>query len=336
MVHDTIQGQAERIETCARQTKKIVSRILLILTLGLPLLCSIPFLAFVVIPSRAPGIYGPPNHGLVSAIYAVNTTGVVDKGGGVVVFGTLLAIAVIGLVLSIYFTSLLNRPQYSTFHIEVHPKETLKPIWHRYVRLYVFLGVFFGIVVYYGYVTSNSVMQGMPFGTLNLIGVIFLASWLVCFLLGYKVWLEKSKVTTEVGATDSCVSGEGLLPNKIRVGESHNISVNFGYSRCSRGCRYEAELKAVGAKKDCEAQELCESSPVRGTTWNCTFDKVGNQTVNLVLNKIRPDSVREVIFRHPHDINVEGRFVASLQPAVAVIVSALSAVATFIAIVYPK
>lgn len=127
--------------------------------------------------------------------------------------------------------------------------------------------------------------------------------------------------------------GVGILPARVRVGDSHHIPLDLTFSkdfveRCSHvedphasGEYLEAELKGVGLEVDSEKRlRICETSPLPVTTWNCRFSKSGTHTINLFINLVTPpNNLRHLIFMHHDTVKVNSLFSISWAPIVAFI-----------------
>lgn len=220
------------------------------------------------------------------------------------------------------------------------------------MRLFVFMGVYLVPLVWLLEVANATFLRFgyLPQLTLYVTYSAYLLSVLVSFLLGYKALVETkdAEVTRHEplfhGSIYECVS---VLPRKVHVGESYNIlaeldrsedrdnepSTNDGVS--IGGKRLEVDLKAAGVTIDGEKKwELSETSPIRTCLWNCHFKHAGLQTLNLVLREIQPSGGKHVIFRHRFDIKVNSAFSASIQPAIAIIISIISTIVIVMKAIY--
>ncbi len=126
--------------------------------------------------------------------------------------------------------------------------------------------------------------------------------------------------------------GVGILPARVRAGDSHSISLDLTLSkgfvkRASPVEDYhassdylEAELQAPGLTVDGDKQSrVHEISPLPVITWTCHFSASGNQTINLLIRVIKPNNSRHLVFRHHHTVKVNSLFSISWAPIVAFI-----------------
>ena len=137
-------------------------------------------------------------------------------------------------------------------------------------------------------------------------------------------------------------SGIALLPNRVHVGDSHNILLDLKLSEnvvqgasnvvesCAGGKYLEADLQAAGLKVDGDKRlRICATSPIPTTTWNCSFPTSGTQTINLLLsiNNV-PNDTRQVIFIYKHKIWIDDFLSVSWKPILALMTPILVGLTT--------
>lgn len=171
---------------------------------------------------------------------------------------------------------------------------------------------------------------------------LFLASFIVLFNLAYRINAEHRKPYTlveEKRLRGLVEEGTGILPEKVREGESHSISLDLKLSKGfvkrpshvedhhTSSDYLEAELQSPGLTVDGEKRSrVHETSPSTVITWTCHFHTSGIQTINLLLRIIRPDNSRHVIFTQKHNVKVDSFMNVSWAPALAIIVPILIAI----------
>ena len=171
---------------------------------------------------------------------------------------------------------------------------------------------------------------------------LFLASFIVLFYLAYRINAERRKPYTlveEKHLRGFVEEGVGILPEKVREGESHSISLDLTLSKgfVKRASHVEdhhtssdyleAELQAPGLTIDGEKRSrVHETSPLPVITWTCHFPTSGIQTINLLIRVIKPDNSRHVIFMQRRNIKVDSFMNISWAPALAIITPILIAV----------
>ena len=173
--------------------------------------------------------------------------------------------------------------------------------------------------------------------------ITFLACFVVLSYLIYHFNAEDQKVYTlaeEKQLRGLIEEGMWILPRRVRVGDSHSISLylklsnDFVSRACSGNCSYEsgdyleAELQAIELKVDTDKKRLkvCETSPIPITNWNCSFPTPGWHTINLMINVVKQiDNSRDIVFAQQHNVKVESLLNASIAPMVAIITPVLIA-----------
>ena len=147
---------------------------------------------------------------------------------------------------------------------------------------------------------------------------VFVTSLIVLLYLMYRInveHMEISTLATEKYLRGVIEKGVGILPKRVHVGDSHSISLDLTLSKdfvstdhlCKCSDYLEAELQAVGLKVDGEKRlRICETSPLLITGWNCIFPSSGTHTMNLMINVVKRDSSRSLIFMQEHAVKVEG------------------------------
>lgn len=164
---------------------------------------------------------------------------------------------------------------------------------------------------------------------------LFLTSLIVLLYLSYRINVEQRKVSTFAEGEHLrgfVEEGAGILPKRVRVGDSHNVLLDLTLSkdfveRCSHvedphtsGECLEAELEAAELKVAGENRvRICETSPLIIARWNCSFSTSGTHTMNLLMNVVRHDDLRHLIFMHHHTVKVNSLFNISWAPIAALI-----------------
>lgn len=171
--------------------------------------------------------------------------------------------------------------------------------------------------------------------------IMVLTALIVLLYLTYHIDVEHRKPCTLVkeGNLGGVIEeGVGILPKKVRVGYSYNIPLDLGLSKdfkkrphgdCSytRGDCLEVELQGVELKIDGEKRlKICDASPLLTTTWNCSFPTSGNHAMNLMINVVKQDNSRHLIFTQAQDIEVSSLLSVSWAPVFTLVVPSLTAV----------
>ena len=168
---------------------------------------------------------------------------------------------------------------------------------------------------------------------------LFLASLTVLFYLTYHINVDYKNFYTlirEKHLRRLIEEGLVILPKKVRVDTSHNISLELKLAadfigRASKidypykSTDYlETELQGVGLNVDGEKRlRIYETSPLPITTWSYSFIKSGIQTITLLITVVKtPDNSRDVVFTQKREVNVDSvlsNIIASWVPAFALI-----------------
>ena len=177
----------------------------------------------------------------------------------------------------------------------------------------------------------------LQFIALTYARIAFLVSFVLLSYLIYHFITQDRKAYTlaEEGHLKGLIEkGVWILPKKVRVGDSHSISLyvelsNYFVNRpCSGKCSYEkgdsleAGIQAVELKVDGHKKrfKIFESSPIPLTTWNCSFPTPGWHTINLTIDAVKQiDNVRDTVFAQEHKIKVDSSLNASTAPMLAII-----------------
>ena len=114
-----------------------------------------------------------------------------------------------------------------------------------------------------------------------------------CFFLHVEEHDKKSqsfyKRVAEESLEPYVSSGIGILPMESRVGDTHNIVLDFDFSDnfkefCAKPAfnqHLEAELLAAGLQtRRGETSPTSPSSPLPATIWNCCFSAAGEHRIN--------------------------------------------------------
>ena len=122
--------------------------------------------------------------------------------------------------------------------------------------------------------------------------------------------------------------GVGILPKRVRVGDSHSVSLDLTFSKdfatrdSHADCSYkssdylEAEIQTIGLDVGSENRlKCCETSSLPTTTWIFSFKQSGIHSINLLISVIRPpDQSRDVVFMHQHTVKVDNFLSISRGP----------------------
>ncbi|MGA3198806.1 MAG: hypothetical protein ABSD89_05310 [Halobacteriota archaeon] len=212
-------------------------------------------------------------------------------------------------------------------------------------RMAVIFGIIFVAIATYGNIGMVIFRLYVP--SFYVPVYVLMVSALACFWFGYRVLgvtghVEEFPIKPR---NNSIQEVAGVLPQQVRVNESHDIMMEFSRSNldvtasdenaATESCDYfETELRAAGVTVDGDKRmPVCEDSHIPTSIWNCCFQNAGNQTIMLILSVVSPSNhTRRVVFTHEHNIKVQTAFSVSFQSAVAIIVSSLSAISGVIAI----
>jgi hypothetical protein len=146
---------------------------------------------------------------------------------------------------------------------------------------------------------------------------LFTTSLIVLLYLTYRISVEHREVSTlatEKHLRGFIEEGVGILPKRVRMGDSHSISFDLTLSKdfvstdhlCRCSDYLEAELQAVELKVDGEKRlRICGTSPLPITGWNCSFPTPGWHTMHFMINVVKRDSSRSLIFMQKHAVKVE-------------------------------
>jgi hypothetical protein len=275
------------------------------------------------------------------------------------------------LIIAATFSSLLKKPRFILLSVN-HSDAGLKSIAaaeataikkDAKARLVAFL-----LVYAYPFMFTAWLLTFGYYGTLveqaSILGLgVLMLSALVCFLFGY--WVLTRSSFDAVPLDESALGGPlgqsvGVLPAKVRVGESHSVMMDFniaaaagdtalsaGHALAADSLRphYEIELQAAGAVVD--GEKLWTLSKVPATLkaiWSCSFQKSGTQALHLLLKAVHPVHAqseldtpdRDLLFAYTHDVRVDGRFTASadnMLSIISILITAASVIIPFRAFV---
>ena len=161
---------------------------------------------------------------------------------------------------------------------------------------------------------------------------------MLLFYLTYRNNVEHREVSTlvkEKHLRGIIGEGIGIIPKTVRMDDSHNISLDLTLSEdfvstdnlCKSGDYLEAELQGVELKVDGEKRlKICEASPLPITGWNCSFATPDTHTMNLIINTVKRDNSRGLIFKYAHDVKVHSFWSVSLVPILTLVIPILVAV----------
>ncbi|MGZ4846792.1 MAG: hypothetical protein ACXV3D_02805 [Halobacteriota archaeon] len=304
------------------------------------------------------------------ATYAKKTRGLINTAlllllvfSGVHLFSTLifienrygfvtLSINAMGLIIvAFYFWYLAHKPQFLILSINeaqqadhpadwLHRAETTKyTVYGLFVlggMFVTFLAVFFGLELLVK--GSSLIMPEVLRGT-AIMGFFFVAL-IVSFLLGYQASINITPIYAAVQDPllhRFITSGRGVLPNRVALGSSHNIILQFVFSNACSSPQdagsnrasdeyVEAELQAAAVKVDGEKRlRLCDTSPLPVSTWSCHFTESGRQTLNLIISEIDATTkTQNVVFTFEHKVDIKGALITSVQPVIAIMISTLT------------
>jgi hypothetical protein len=188
---------------------------------------------------------------------------------------------------------------------------------------------------------------------LRWIYVFGFAILLISYFLAYLVWTDMTKKSSrffqnvrERNLQPYVTLGIGILPIESRTGDTHNVVLDFDFSDAfKKSCEQptageylEVEFQAAGILVDGKKRvQLCPSSPLPATIWNCHFGSKGEHIVNVILSKVTPAKfasreAKEVLFNHEHSINVKGPLSASGLSGLTLLLTAITAAAALIQI----
>lgn len=162
---------------------------------------------------------------------------------------------------------------------------------------------------------------------------LFITSLLVLLYLTYRVSVDQRDVSPpakEKHLQGYIDKGVGILPKRVRVGDSYNISLDLILNNkfreaCGTGGHkfkdyLEAELQAVGLEVNREKRlKICEDSSLPIIGWNCIFLRPGTHTINLVFNLVKCSDSRDLIFMHKHTVKVDSFLGGSWMSMLALI-----------------
>jgi len=160
----------------------------------------------------------------------------------------------------------------------------------------------------------------------------------VLLYLTYLINVEHRKISTlvkEEHLRGVIEEGVGILPKRVRVGNSYNIPIDLAlskdfmsiYHRCKFGDYLEVELQGVELKIGGEKRlRICETSPLLITGWNCSFPTPGTHAMNLKISVVKRDNSRHLIFTHAHDVKVNSLLSISWVPVFTLITPILTSV----------
>ncbi len=263
-----------------------------------------------------------------------------------------MSINAVGLVVvSLFFWNLAKKPQHLILSINEEAQTLTAVSWIRKISttkyvlygLLVLCGSFISyLAVYFAwevYVGGGSLRMPDFFWAMLLIG-LFLLALIICFFLGYQASIDITPMHAFISEPllhRLVRGGLGILPKKVALGTSHNISFRFTFSEvcgdesivrdASKQREYvEAELQAAALKIDTEKRlKLCDTSPLPASTWNCHFPESGKQTLNLILSEVNPATdTRNVVFTFTHTVSIKGALTSSIQPVCAITLSIIT------------
>jgi hypothetical protein len=169
--------------------------------------------------------------------------------------------------------------------------------------------------------------------------VLFVASFVALLYLTYlRIDAEHRKSYTlakEEHLRGFIEEGVGILPKRVRVGNSLSVSLDLTLSKdfvstdhlCKSSDYLETELQAVELKVDGEKRvRICETSPLRIAGWNCSFPTSGTHTMNLLINVVKRDNSRHLVFMQNHTVKVDSLLSISWAPILALITPILATV----------
>ncbi|HXY88581.1 MAG TPA: hypothetical protein VEG44_09080 [Candidatus Acidoferrales bacterium] len=175
---------------------------------------------------------------------------------------------------------------------------------------------------------------------------LFLASFSVLLYLTYHIYVRYRTpftVVEEKHLHGIVEEGIVILPKKVREGESHHIFLNLTLSkdfikRAShiddryRSNEYlEAELQAPGLIVDGEKRiRIFEDAPLPIISWTCHFPTIGIQKIAIMINLVKSDHSRRLIFMQRRDIKVDSLMNIAWMPALAVVTPVLIAIAQIV------
>ncbi len=173
---------------------------------------------------------------------------------------------------------------------------------------------------------------------------LFVVSYLAFSVIGYRSVrvLQQSSVKSFSAKFDFIDYLFSIVPRKMRVGDSKSVEVwLFRDTELSdnveRDAYLEVELEAAGvniaSKKQLKLPSRFQSIKA---LWSCHFVNTGKHTVNFTVNKVSPkEDTKEIYIASLFVVQVVSPYRASLNAALTVAISALSALTAFFNILHP-
>jgi hypothetical protein len=191
------------------------------------------------------------------------------------------------------------------------------------------------VVLLLAVIAKQNFLINDPLRTVNSVGVLlFIASYVALFIVGRRTVNELHRPhcyekIAPLGFIDYLLAS---APRSVHVGDSKQIWVNLfrdgAQYDASSSAYLEAEIQAAGLQIDGEKRlKLPDRFCTQRVSWNCYFPDTGERTITFKLNKgSSVNDTKDAIFDTSFAVKVISPFRASIQPALAVIIAALSAV----------
>lgn len=339
-----LERRIESVEATVEKTRERLKKDLTRLTVALPLI----FLGTILFAGVFP--FAEERLPLIAIVFAL--------------FGIFF------LIIAASFSSLLKKPRFVILSVN-HSDSGLESTAAAEAtairkdakgRLVAFL-----LVYAYPFMLTGWLLTFGYYGTLveqaSILGLgVLMLSVLVCFLFGY--WVLTQSSIGAIPLEESSLGGllgdsVGVLPAKVRVGESHSVMMDFNivaavggtalsaadaHAADSQRPHYEIELQAAGAVVD--GLKLWTLSKVPATLkaiWSCSFQKPGTQALHLLLKAVHPVRARsewdtpdrDILFAFTHDVRVDGKFAASADNVLSIISVLVTATSVIASVIIP-